>query len=154
MKPSSFTTLSDAQFKRVLGISRTTFAELLSYLLTFQNNRGRPCKLNTESQLTLSLTYWRDYPSLLTLGAQYGISETSAWRMVRRVEDRLIHSGLLSLPKMSTGKEVNNLVVMLVDVTEVPIERPQKNNGGGTVVSQKPTRSKFKSPWTRGLATS
>jgi hypothetical protein len=69
IKTSPFTTLSETQFKRVLGISRTTFAELLSYLLTFQNNRGRPCKLSTESQLTLSLTYWRDYPSLLTLGA-------------------------------------------------------------------------------------
>jgi hypothetical protein len=69
IKTSPFTTLSETQFKRVLGISRTTFAELLSYLLTFQNNRGQPYKLSTESQLTLSLTYWRDYPSLLTLGA-------------------------------------------------------------------------------------
>ena len=97
-----------------------------------------------ESQLMLSLTYWRNYPTLLTLGIQYGISETSAWRIVRRVEDRLIHSKLLSLPKMPSGTEVNDPRVMLVDVTEVPIERPQKNNGVGTVVSKEPTRSKSK----------
>lgn len=128
MKTPTFTTLTDAQFKRVLGISRPLFAELLSYLQTFQSPRGRPCKLEAEAQLTLSLTYWRDYSSLLTLGSQYGISETSAWRVVRRVEDRLLQSGLLSLPKTPSGRGVETSVETLVDVTEIPIERPKKTN--------------------------
>lgn len=126
MNTPSYHTLTEVQFKRVLGISRTTFAELLSHLQTFKSSRGRPCKLNVESQLTLSLTYWRDYPSLLTLGTQYGISETSAWRVVRRVEDRLMKSGLLSLPKTPSGTGSDNPVVTLVDATEIPIERPKK----------------------------
>ncbi|WP_298607496.1 transposase family protein [uncultured Thiothrix sp.] len=126
MKPTIFNTLTDAQFKRVLGISRPLFAELLSYLQSFQSPRGRPCKLEAEAQLTLSLTYWRDYPSLLTLGTQYGISETSAWRVVRRVEERLMQSGLLSLPKTPSGTGVEKPVQTLVDVTELPIERPKK----------------------------
>jgi hypothetical protein len=126
MKTLTFDTLTDAQFKRVLGISRTTFAELLSHLMTFKYSRGRPCKLSAEAQLTLSLTYWRDYPSLLTLGTQYGISETSAWRVVRRVEDQLMKSGRLSLPKTPSGTGSDNPVVTLVDATEIPIERPKK----------------------------
>jgi hypothetical protein len=146
MNTPTFTTLTEAQFKRVLGISRTTFAELLSYLLTFKSSRGRPCKLSTESQLTLSLTYWRDYPSLLTLGTQYGISETSAWRVVRRVENRLRGSGLLSLPKTPSGSGVENPVVTLVDATEIPIERPKKNKSAGIVVSKSATPLKSKSP--------
>gem|GEM_PF-4033183 len=126
MNTPPFNTLTDAHFKRFLGISRPLFAELLSYLQTFQSLRGRPCKLEVEAQLTLSLRYWRDYPSLLTLGTQYGISETSAWRVVRRVEDRLIQSGVLSLPKTPSGRGVENPVETLVDVTEIPIERPKK----------------------------
>ena len=126
MKTPTFNTLTDAQFKRVLGISRPLFAELLSHLKTVQSPRGRPCKLDAEGQLTLSLRYWRDYPSLLTLGTQYGLSETSAWRVVRRVEDRLMQSGLLSLPKTPSGRGVEKPVETLVDVTEIPIERPKK----------------------------
>lgn len=144
MTTPTFHTLTDAQFKRVLGISRTTFAELLSHLRTFKSRRGRPCTLSAESQLTLSLTYWRDYPSLLTLGTQYGISETSAWRVVRRVEDRLMHSGLLSLPKTPSGSGAENPVVTLVDATEIPIERPQKNSRIGIVVNRSATPSKSK----------
>lgn len=144
MNIPTFNHLTDAQFKRVLGISRLLFAELLSYLQRFQSPRGRPCKLEAEAQLTLSLTYWRDYPSLLTLGTQYGISETSAWRVVRRVEDRLMQSGLLSLPKTLSGTGVETPVETLVDVTEIPIERSQKNNSVGIVANRSAIPSKFK----------
>ncbi|WP_020394512.1 transposase family protein [Thiolinea disciformis] len=126
MNTPTFHTLTNAQFKRVLGVSRSTFMELLSHLQTFKGGRGRPCKLSAESQLTLGLTYWRDYPSLLTLGTQYGISEASAWRVVRRVEDRLMSSGLLSLPKTPSGMGLERPVVTLVDATEILIERPKK----------------------------
>ena len=35
-----------------------------------------------------------------------GISETSAWRVVCRVEDQLMKSELLSLPKIPSGSGV------------------------------------------------
>ena len=114
--------LSDPAFRRLLGVSRTTFAEMLEVVQRYQPPRGRPPKLSFTDQLTLTLTYWRDYPSLFTLGVSYGISEASAWRIVRRIEDQLIQSGLFSLPT----RQGHEGMVVLVDATEIRVERPKK----------------------------
>ena len=94
MNYPTLTRLSDADFKRLLGVSRATFAEMLAVLQPPRSTRGRPYRLSAEAQLLLSLSYWRDYPSLFKLGLTYGISETSAWRGVRRGENQLIGCGL------------------------------------------------------------
>ena len=145
MNYPTLTRLSDADFKRLLGVSRATFAEMLAVLQQPRSTRGRPYRLSAEAQLLLSLSYWRDYPSLFKLGLTYGISETSAWRVVRRVENQLIGSGLFSLPKSPSGSGGEKPVVTVVDVTEIPIERPQKNKSVGTVVRKCATLSKCKS---------
>lgn len=122
MNTSTLQSLSDTAFKRLLGVSRATFAEMLTVLQGYQPTRGRPPKLSFESQLLLTLTYWRDYPSLFKLGIAYGVSEASAWRIVRRVEDQLIQSGVFSLPT----RHGTAASVIVVDATDIRVERPKK----------------------------
>ncbi len=54
------------------------------------------------------------------------MSEPTALRIVRYVEDCLIKSNLFNLPKsLPEGKGIDWNVV-IVDATEIPIQRPKK----------------------------
>lgn len=55
------------------------------------------------------------------------MSESSAWQSIRWCEDTLIKSGQFTLPgKKSLRESGRNYEVVLVDVTETPVERPKK----------------------------
>lgn len=88
--------------------------------------KGRPPKLSVADQLLMSLGYWREYRTLFHLAVDYGMSEPSASRIIRAVEDQLIQSGLFALPKTLPHRKGKDWDVVVVDATEVEIERPQK----------------------------
>ena len=54
------------------------------------------------------------------------MSEPSASRIVRHVEDFLIKSNLFNLPKHLPEGEGIDWNVVIVDATEIPIQRPKK----------------------------
>ena len=83
--------LSDSQFKRYTGISRSTFSLMVEQMQMQIPSKGRPPKLCLEDQVLLCLNYWREYRTLFHVAASYGVSEPTASRIVRQVEDRLIH---------------------------------------------------------------
>jgi hypothetical protein len=58
------------------------------------------------------------------------------------VEDTLVKSGKFSLPGKKALLEDNEIEIILVDVTESPIERPKKNNENGTQAKRNGTPSK------------
>lgn len=124
MKYLDSTKLSDSQFKRYAGISRSTFSLMVDQMPT--SSKGRPPKLCREDQVLLCLSYWREYRTLFHVATSYGVSEPTASRIVRQVEDTLIQSGLFNLPKqIPEGKGIDWNVV-IVDATEIPIQRPKK----------------------------
>lgn len=56
--------LSVPEFKRLCGISRNTFTEMVEVLcphLERQGQRGGQNKLSVEDQLLVTLEYWREY---------------------------------------------------------------------------------------------
>lgn len=56
-----------------------------------------------------------------------GVNESTAYRIIRAVEDTLIQSGCLTLPgKKHLHAAEHEIEVIVVDVTETPVERPQK----------------------------
>ncbi|WP_143222571.1 helix-turn-helix domain-containing protein [Acinetobacter sp. ANC 4648] len=61
--------------------------------------KDRPPKLSVEDQVLLSLSYWRECRTLFHVATSYGVSEPTASRIVRHVEDCLIQSNLFNLPK-------------------------------------------------------
>ena len=110
--------LSDSQFKRYTGISRSTFSLMVEQMQMQISPKGRPAKLCIEDQVLLCLSYWREYRTLFHIATSYAVSEPTASRIVR--------SGLFNLPKDIPEGEGIDWNVVIVDATEIPIQRPKK----------------------------
>lgn len=118
----------DSDFKRLVGIKKKTFGlmmECLNEAEAQKKKKGRKPKLTLENQLLLALNYWREYRTQYHLAATYDIHESNANRIIQKVENILIRSGKFNLPNKREVEETDWIVV-LVDATESPIERPKK----------------------------
>ncbi len=129
--------LSDDQFRRSTGVKRTTFDKMKAILSQAQKIKkskgGRPNKLSIEQQLIMSLMYWREYRTYMHCSLSFGISESSAYKTIKWVEDTLIKEGSFSLPgKKALYASDDPIEVILVDATETPIERPKKSRKNTT----------------------
>ena len=122
---------SNAGFKRYTGIHKATFHEMLNALQQHETKKtksGRPSALSLEEQILLALTYWREYRTLYHISMDFGIHESSASRIIHKIENILIDSGKFELPKKLPSRVDDNInwSVVIVDATETPIERPKK----------------------------
>ncbi len=63
------------------------------------------------------------YRTLFHVATSYGVSEPTASRIVRHVEDCLIRSNLFNLPKDLPEGEGIDWNVVIVDATEIPIQK-------------------------------
>ncbi len=124
--------LSDARFKRLVGVQRTTFEEMLAVLKTAYQRKhakgGRSPKLSLEDLLIMAtLQYMREYRTYEQIAADFGIHESKhESNLIRRsqwVESTLIQSGF-TISKTHLSAE--DTVIM--DATEVKINRPKKIN--------------------------
>lgn len=138
--------LPPPQFKRTCGVSRQTFAAMVAVLrhsLDRRGKRGGQNTLSVENQLLLTLQYWREYRTQFHIALAFGVSEATVSRTIAKVEGLLAKSGEFRLPGkrqlLTPGAEWD---VVVVDVTEVAIERPQKNNVAITVASTSGTPSR------------
>lgn len=125
--------LSDEEFKRATGVQRMTFNNMLTVVEGGLRTCGRPPKLSRADQLLLTVLYWREYRTEFHLGLAYGVSDATVCRTIRKIEQVLIASPQCHLPgkKALFGSDVV-LELVVVDATEQPIERPQKNSDGST----------------------
>jgi hypothetical protein len=124
-------------FKRRCGVQPDTFnlmVEILNPHLDRRGKKGGQCKLSVEDQLLLVLEYWREYRTQFHIGTSWNLSESAVWRLIRKVETLLMDSGKFRLPgKKQLYQQADSWQVIVVDVTESPIERPKKNSGISTV---------------------
>ncbi|KJV53708.1 DDE superendonuclease family protein [Orientia tsutsugamushi str. Gilliam] len=75
----------------------------------------------------MALEYLREYRTYFHIGQNYGISESSAYKAVKWVEDTLVKHPNFALPSRKTLMKSNmNYEVVLIDATESPIERLKK----------------------------
>lgn len=135
MESPALERLSGEAFRRLTGVKREVFQQMVRVLHASQRHRkgGNRRKLSVEKSLLLTLEYWREYRTQFHIAHSYGVEETTVHRTIRWVEDTLIHSGSFSLPgkKVLRTSEAEYSVV-LVDATETPIERPKKNRNVST----------------------
>lgn len=122
--------LSSVQFKRLCGVSRDTFGEMVEVLyphLQRQGRRGGQNKLSVEDQLLVTLEYWREYRSQFHIATSWGLHETTVSRIIRKVEDVVVKCGRFRLPsKRHLYQPGWEWKVFMVDVGEMEIERPKK----------------------------
>ncbi len=125
--------LSEEDFKRSTGIKRSTFDIMRHVIEQELGHFGRPPKLSRADQLLLTLMYWLEYRTEFHIGLVYGVSESTVCRTIKKVENTLIKSDRFHLPSRKALQSGNiELEIILVDATEQPVERPQKNSGIST----------------------
>ena len=138
--------LSAEDFKQVIGVTQPTFAAMLVEVQTAyaakHKRRGRHASLALEDILFMCLKYWRQYVTQLELAFEFGVGEATVHDWIVWTEDTLVKSGKFALPGKKALLEDNEIEVVLVDVTESPVERPKKNNAAGTPARRSGTRSK------------
>ena len=115
-------------FQRLTGVKPQVFEQMLKAVQNHIGSFGRPCKLCLADQLLLTLMYWREYRTMFHIAQTYGVSEPTVHRTIGKIETALMACGQFRLPgkKALLNAEIQWQVV-LVDATDTPIERPQKN---------------------------
>jgi hypothetical protein len=127
--------LNEEDFKRSTGVQRSTFDMMRHVVEQELGYFGRPPKLGRADQLLLTLMYWREYRTEFHIGLAYGISESTVCRTIKKIEDTLIKSERFHLPSRKALQSMA-LEIILVDATEQPVERPQKNSGISTAAKR------------------
>lgn len=132
MKYEMIKEYNEQQFRRITGVKRATFNKMIEILKKSyaekHRRRGRKPKLSIENQLLAALEYWREYRTYAHIAASYGIAESNIYRNIKWIEEVLIKDGTFSLPgKKELLKSDAEYEIILIDATETPIERPQKN---------------------------
>lgn len=98
---------------------------------------GRPSKLSLEDQVLITLEYLREYRTYFHIAQTWGVYESTAYRIIRTVEDTVIRSRKFSLPgKKKLQQPEHTIELVVVDVTESPIQRPQKNRNATTAAKR------------------
>jgi hypothetical protein len=131
----------DGVFKRLTGVRRSTFEKMVTVvgahlaLSRKHPTRGAPPKTSVPDQVLMLLMYYREYRTFLHTATSYGYSESQGWRIVRRLEEILVKSGVFRLPGKRALLGLDGAVLanwVIVDVSESAVERPKKSSAATT----------------------
>lgn len=136
---------SDIIFRRLTGVKRNTFDTMIKILheeySKVHKKGGRPHSLPIEERLLMALEYIREYRTYAHIASSFGVSERCAFETIRWIENTLIKSKEFALPgRKALEKNNHNLEIIVVDVTESPIERPKKNKNSSIQAKRKSTQ--------------
>lgn len=130
---------SDVDFRRLTGVTPKSLTQWSKWLMICKT-RGRPHSLSCQDQVLVCLEYLRTYKTQLELSADYGISESNINRTIIKVGNALIKSGQFNLPKRThkpTHQDDNTVFeYVIIDVSEVPCQRPKKSKNAHTVANK------------------
>lgn len=148
MKWKEIKNLKEEHFKRLIGVKRKTFDEMVKILEKESNKfhhkqlgkkRGPKPKLGKEDNILVMLMYYREYRTFFHTGHSFGISESQCWRIVTYTEKILLKDKMFHIPGKKRLLSENIFEVVLIDATETPIERPKKNKESIIQVKRKNT---------------
>lgn len=145
MKYKTVSTLEEEAFRRLTGVKRATFNKMTEILRESNKAKkrkgGRNNKLPIEDMLLMALEYLREYRTYFHISQSYGVSESTAYKIVKWIEDTLVKHPDFALPGRKALVK-NDMVyeMILVDATESPIERPKKNKSTFTPERRKSIR--------------
>ena len=119
------------RFKRLYGVKPGTFHKMLLILQKefdiLHKNGGKPPKLSVEDKLYIALKYLREYRTMDSIAAEYGVCKGTVCLAIQWVEDTLVKDGTFALPgKKALKRKSDTIQYIVVDVTESPINRPKE----------------------------
>lgn len=132
MKFEKVKDLDNDKFRSLTGVKRSTF-EQMTWILEISHKTkkargGRFNKLRVEDMLLMTLEYLRENRTYFPISQSYHVSESTADKTIRWVEDSVIKHPLFAQPgRKERVKSDREQEVFLMDATEAPIERPKKN---------------------------
>ena len=131
MKYNQIKDLDSEKFRRLTGIKYSTFSKMVDILKEADHKKksrgGRKNKLSIEDQLLMALEYIRECRTYFHTSQSYGISESSAYKGIKWIEDTLIKHPDFALPeRKALPKSDMDYEVVFIDATESPIQRPKK----------------------------
>jgi len=121
----------ESVFKRLYGVKPDTFEKMAAILQKeydkMHKSGGSPPKLKVKDKLTATLKYLREYRTMESIGADYGVSKSTICESIQWVENILAIDKTFMLPDKKVLKKTSNTIeYIIVDVTESPIQRPKK----------------------------
>lgn len=123
--------LKEKEYQELFGVKKATFEKMLEVLnKQYQKdhkNGGKPPKLSILDKLVIMLCYYREYRTMQHIAFDYSVAKSTICESIKWVEQSLIKSGVFRLPSKKELHSNVSIEVILVDATEVEIERPQKN---------------------------
>ena len=100
MKSNQIKELEDEKFRRLTGVKHPTFIKMVSILKEADGQKksrgGRKNKLSIEDQLLMALEYIREYRTYFHTSQSYEISESSAYKAIKWIEDKKRNKELAS----------------------------------------------------------
>jgi hypothetical protein len=137
MKFENLQKLPAGQFRRLTGVKPKTFERMVEIIKEADERKrakgGRPKKLCVEDRILMTLEYLREYRTYAHIGVSYGLSESNTFANIREIESILVKCEDFKLPgKKALLKSDHEFEIILVDVSESPIQRPKKNSGCST----------------------
>jgi hypothetical protein len=140
--------LPDEQFRRQTGVKKATYERMLKLLTEAEKEKrkqgGKPNNLTLGDRLLMCLEYLREYRTYFHIAQSYGVSESTCYRNCVWVENILVKAKEFTLPSRKAYIDDHTIEVIVVDATETPIQRPQKNNESTTQVRRNVIHSKHK----------
>ncbi len=152
MKEKSYEELigmKDELFKRGFGITKDVFKKMVEEYQKHEEKKrkrgGVTSRLSVSTKVLIMLEYYREYRTQYHMSLSYGVSESSISRIINEIENVLIKSGEFSLPgkdelKKEEKEEGLKIEYIVIDVTEIAIERPKKNKKNTIVERKKNTQ--------------
>lgn len=119
--------------KRLFGVEFVQFEQVLAKVQERiaqhlrenpLSNRGIDAEFSVANQVLLTFEYLRQYPTFLSLGFSYGISESYCHKIFHKMRVLLAEVVGLKNPEALKYKDVQTVIV---DVTVQPIERPKQD---------------------------
>ncbi|MDR2394438.1 MAG: transposase family protein [Treponema sp.] len=96
----------DAQavlLKRLYGVKHGTFMKMRSILQkeydALHQKGGKPPKLTVKDKLNITLKYLREYRTMDSIAAEYGVCKGTVCLSIQWVEDTLAKDGAFALPE-------------------------------------------------------
>jgi hypothetical protein len=94
---------------------------------TLHRKGGKPPKLAVKDKLDITLKYSREYRTMDSIAAEYGVCKGTVCLSIQWVEDTPTKDGAFALPGKKVLKRKSASVArVVVDVTEGPVNRPKK----------------------------
>ncbi len=102
MKYERIKEYKEEEFRRLSGVKKSTFKKMINILeeaeVKNKARGGKPNKLCMEDRLLMALEYIREYRTYFHVASSYGISESSCYRNIKWIEDKLIKHPDFGLP--------------------------------------------------------